>query len=73
MCISRESTTGWALYISTMTKLKTWSIFDIIKKIRKPTPPPTRYFQDETKNVKKDRKDTKAKLKKEDWGEDDKL
>jgi hypothetical protein len=47
---------------------KRFSILDIIKGIRKPTPPPTRYFQDETKNVKKDRKVTKAKLKKGDYG-----
>jgi hypothetical protein len=51
-----------------MPKLKKrWTILDLILKLRKPTPPPTKYFQDETKNVKKDRKDTKAKLKQGEW------
>ena len=47
--------------------LKKFTIFDIIKKIRKPTPPPTKFFTDKTKDVKTDRKTTKVQLKKKDW------
>lgn len=48
-------------------KKKSLSILDIIKSIRKPTPPPTKFFQDETKNIKKERKKNKQELKKYDW------